>query len=303
MSSLAVFNKHVSPLEKYLNRTDIIELYINKEEEVIIEMKNGEWKFFKDKNITLDRIRLLTETIATMSGQLFDHHVPIFSGRLPKYNHRIQVNMGSMVESGIALAIRVGSVGVYPLETYMTEIEAETLKNMVSSGKTIMINAGCGCGKTTLLNSMLVHIPLDSRIITLEDTRELIIPHKNHVGLIKSKTSSDVAKLDYSDFINSITRLTPHRILLGEIDVNNTMVFLNLSNSGHSGGISTIHAESPIEALNRLCLNAALSGSKGTKADNLEYAKSAIDAFITLTKSIEHGQRTFKAVITKTEDI
>lgn len=303
MSTGAVFRQHISVLEKYLKRTDIVEICINKEHEILVEKKTGEWEKITDKKITKESLRQLTEVIASQSGQLFSHTTPIFSGRIPVYNYRVQVCMGAMVESGIAVSIRLGNASTYDLASYMPSDEAKHVEQLVKQGKTIMINAGTGCGKTTFLNSMLVHIPLTERIITLEDTRELIIPHANHVALLKSKTSTDVAQLGYAHFINALMRLRPDRILLGEIDTENTMIYLNLANSGHSGGISTIHAETPEEALNRICLNASVSGSKGSKTDNLEYAKSAIDAFITVSKKIVDGKREFSAKLTMTEDV
>ncbi|CZF87178.1 Type IV secretion system protein VirB11 [Grimontia marina] len=94
-------------------------------------------------------------------------------------------------------------------------------------------------------------------------------------------------------------RLRPDRILLGEIDIENTMAFLNIANSGHSGSISTIHAENREEALNKRCLNAQLSGVKGDKSVIMGYATEAIDAFVSLSKTIENGKRVFKALITE----
>lgn len=303
MIKSAVLNRCLSPLEKYLKRKDIVEICINKPNEVFIELTTGEWVSAKDKNITIENMRTLAETLATISGQQFSHKYPIYSGRIPNYDFRIQVNSGSMIESGLAVTIRIGSVGLYPLESYMDQASADLIKSMIIAGKTIMVNAGTGCGKTTFLNALIDHIPRTERIITVEDTRELIVNHPNKVHMLKSKTSTDLAALKYSDFINSITRLRPDRILLGEIDIENTMVFLNLSNSGHGGGVSTIHAETPIEAVNRLCMNAEMSGSQGSADDIKKYIYSAIDAFITLNKRIENNKRIFTAKLTLTEDL
>lgn len=296
----AVFKQQIKHLEKYLQRNDVVEIVINQEGEIGLEKVTGQWEFKNDKNITLNYIRTLTETIATLSGQRFDiATVPSFSGRIPDYGFRIQVNMGSQVESGVTVAIRVGQSTIYPINSYMPNEEADRLIQMVKDGKTILINAGTGCGKTTFLNSLITHIPEHMRIVGLEDTREMIIPHKNKVCLLKSKTNSDIAALDYSHYINTLMRLRPDRILLGEIDIENTMVFLNLANSGHSGSISTIHAENMDEAMSRLCLNASLAGSKGSKQDNMEYAKSAIDVFVSLRKELVNNKRVFSASITE----
>lgn len=294
-----IFKNQVKIFDKYFKRKDVVEIIINQEGEVWIETVTGDWECKKDAAMTIENIRLLTQTMATISGQVFNLSVPIFSGRIPIYGYRIQVNIGAQVESGLMVAIRVGQSTIYPIHSYMDDSSADRLIEMVKQGKTILINAGTGCGKTTFLNSLIDHIPRNLRIVTLEDTRELIIPHPNKVCFLKSKTSTDIAGLGYSHYINTMMRARPDRILLGEIDIENTMVFLNIANSGHSGSISTIHAENKDEALNKLCLNAALAGSKGSKTDNMEYAMSAIDVFVSLKKEIKNGKRVFSAEITE----
>lgn len=296
--SNAAFKKKIEPLEKYLKRKDLVEIIINREGEISLETITGEWLHKPDKSITKDNIRQLTTLMANLSGQEFDHINPIFSGRLPEYGHRVQVNMGAHVSSGMAVAIRIGKATVYPIESYMPKEQADYLIEMVKQGKTILVSAPTGAGKTTFLNSLVSHIPEHQRIVTIEDAQELIIPHKNHTGFLKSKNSTDVAGLSFSDFINSTLRLRPDRILLGEIDIENTMAFLNIANSGHSGSISTIHAESKEEVLNKLCLNAQLAGAKGGKSEIMSYAKEAIDIIVSLNKRLENGKRVFEATIT-----
>ena len=292
------FRKKIEPLEKYLKRKDLVEIIINREGEISLETITGEWVHKTDKSITRDNIRQLTTLMANLSGQEFDHINPIFSGRLPEYGHRVQVNMGAHVSSGMAVAIRIGKATVYPIESYMPKEQADYLIDMVKQGKTILVSAPTGAGKTTFLNSLVSHIPDHQRIVTIEDAQELIIPHRNHTGFLKSKNSTDVAGLSFSDFINSTLRLRPDRILLGEIDIENTMAFLNIANSGHSGSISTIHAESKEEVLNKLCLNAQLAGAKGGKSEIMSYAKEAIDIIVSLNKRLENGKRVFEATIT-----
>lgn len=295
----AAFKKKISVLEKYLSRKDLVEIVINREGEVFLETVTGEWIRKPDKAITKNAIKQLTTIIANLSGQDFSNENPIYAGRIPEYGYRIQVNMGAHVASGIAVAIRIGQPTIYPIDSYMPKHEADELISMVIDGNTLLINAGTGCGKTSFLNSLIAHIPLNQRIVTIEDTQELIVPHPNFTGFLKSKSGTDIAGLQFSDFINSSLRLRPDRILLGEIDIENTMAFLNIANSGHSGSLSTIHAESKEEALNKLCLNAQLAGVKGGKEEILSYAKEAIDGFVTLNKKIIDGKRVFTAKVTK----
>lgn len=294
----AVFNSQIAILEPYFKNDNLVEICINKEFEIWLETKTGEWIHKVDKRITIKAIRLLTKTIASGAGQSFDVSTPMFSGRVPKYGYRIQVNIGAQIESGLMVSIRIGQSTVYPINSYMNDEKAEKLINYVKEGKTILVCAGTGCGKTTFLNSLLAHIPIGQRIITIEDTRELIVPHLNCVHMLKSKTGTDVAQLSYANYINTCMRSRPDRILLGEIDIENTMVFLNLANSGHRGSISTIHSYTEEEAMNKICLNASLSGANGaSKSDVMDYARSAIDVFVSITKVIENGNRAFFADI------
>lgn len=297
----ALITQQLGFLKPYLKRDDLVEICINREHEVCLETVKGKWEYKTDKKVTLENIRLLTSTMASLSGQEFDGlEYGSFSGQIPHYGHRVQVNMGSQVASEVCVSIRVGKADIYPINSYMPDDEADRLIKMVQKGKTILISAGTGAGKTTFLNSLIAHIPDDLRIITLEDTIELNVPHRNNVRLTKSKTDTGIANLDYQHFINSIMRLRPDRILLGEIDTKNTMSFLNLANSGHSGSISTIHSDSDEGeegTFNRICLNAAQSGANGTKSDNMEYARAAIDVVVSLKKEIIDGKRKFSAKI------
>lgn len=298
MKANAVLTKTMALLAPYLKRSDITEIVVNRPGEVGLERDDGTWEFIKDKAFTLTNIEHLGAALAADANQLFNTKTPIYAGRLPQYGHRIQLCMGNMVESGVAMAIRVSKGKDYPMEAFMSEPEAKALQRMIRDGKTILICAGTGTGKTTLMNAMIQHIPMEERIITLEDTRELKIPHHNTVNFTNSKTGTDLAGLEFKDFINSMMRMNPSRILLGEIDTQNTLAFLNLANSGHSGSISTIHASSPAEAINRMSGNAQMAGARADKRDIEAYACEAIDVFVMITKTFQDGKKVFNAEFT-----
>jgi len=297
-------NELIKPLKKYLDKKDLVELCVNKEHEIVLQDLKGEWTYKNDKAITKQLFQDLGSFLADRSGQDFGHKTPIFSGNLPQYDYRIQINIGAMVESGLAVAIRVSKALKLKLNSWMEEEEAAQLSQLIIEGKTMLICAGTGCGKTTLMNAMLEHIPLDKRIVTLQDTPELVLPHRNVCNLIKSKTNTDIAGLKYKHYMNSITRLTPDRILLGEIDTDNTLAFLNLSNSGHSGSISTIHAETPRQALNRLCNNILMSGETNASAESImRFALDVIDYFVLVTKTNTPQGRVFRARLVASKEI
>ena len=300
----AVFQQYISFLVPYLKRTDIVEICINQEGEVWLETMTGEWEHKKEKKITKEAVRLLTKNMATKSGQTFDPSTPYYSGRIPVYDYRIQVNMFSHVESGVSVSIRLGKADIRPIDSYMSKKEAEKLISFVKEGKTILICADTGAGKTTFLNSLSTHIPMNQRIVTIEDTRELLIQQPNKVPFIKSKSDTDVAGLKYKDFINFCTRIRPDRILMGEIDTDNTMLFLNLSNSGHGGSISTMHSDTESRVFNKICLNAQMSGINGVSSEALmQFAKEAIDVLVFLKKEIINKKRVFSARFVEVKNV
>lgn len=299
--SNTVIKQRLAFLDKYLKRDDVVEICVNKPGEVYLEITNGEWDVKKDNAMTIENLRRMGEVLANDSGDQFDTFNPIFAGRIPGYKYRIQLNMFGHVESGVAMSIRVAKAKRMPINSYMSDDEADHLVNLVKSGKTMLVIAGTGCGKTTLLNSLLAHIPSDNRIITIEDTRELEVPHKNAVSFVVSKSGSDAAQIGYSHMIDSCLRQRPDRILLGEITVANVMPFLNISSSGHRGSISTLHAHTPTEAINKLCTNAMISGVRATKEDMAGFAKDCIDAFVMLEKRIVNGERHFRAWVEEIE--
>lgn len=290
-----VIKTRIKFLEKYLQRKDVVEICCNKEGEILLERIDGKWEQIKDKNVTIEALKGLGNILASNSNGEFGTEHPIYAGRLPFYDYRIQLNMFGHVETGVSMAIRVAKAQTVPIENYMNSEEAKKLISFVKEGKTILIIAGTGCGKTTLLNSLLAHIPLDNRIITIEDTRELHIPHFNSSSFIVSKNGTDSAKLGYKEMIDSSLRLRPDRVLLGEITVDNVMPFLNIASSGHRGSISTLHAHTPQEAINKLCANAMMSGVKANKEDIASFARDCIDVFVMVEKKIENGVRKFYA--------
>jgi type IV secretion system protein VirB11 len=124
----------------------------------------------------------------------------------------------------------------------------EGKKNIVSSGAT-------GSGKTTFSNALAALIPLDERIITVEDTREMRLPHTNQINLEYKKGENGVSKLKARDLLEATLRMRPDRVLLAELRGDETFFFIqNVLNSGHPGTITTVHATRAKLAFRRLAL-------------------------------------------------
>lgn len=293
----ALLEKNFEILKPYLNKNGLVEVSINRPGEVWLETENEGWIFKKDKKLTLTKLTNLARNLATESGQDFDDETPMLSLSLPKWGYRLQVISGSAVDSGFALSIRVGAAKEFPLTSWFGQEEIKQIKTLINNRKTILVSGGTSSGKTTLLNSLLREIDHQDRIITLEDSKELIVKQPNHVRLLKSKTGTDIANLNYKDFINAIMRFRPDRILLGEIDIENTPNFLRLVNTGHDGSFATIHANSIDGAISALVMNCTLVGWQGNDEKIKQYALAHIDAIIQVKRIINNGKRTFFAEI------
>lgn len=285
-----LLEQHLQPLQRYFKRADVVEVCVNQPEEVRLETLSG-WEVKQDKALTLERMRGLAQILATVSGQEFSLETPILSTSIPGLGFRVQIVSGAMVASGFSMSIRVGRAQRYALENYMDAPEAEKLTEAIRSGRNILVAGGTSSGKTTFMNSAIQHIPTDQRIITVEDSRELIVDQPNTVNMMKSKSGTDLAKVTYRDIINAILRMRPDRVLMGELDIENTVPFLRLLNTGHGGSMATIHADSPQEAFGAMVLNAQLAGLVGPVE---EYARKALDVIVHLKRV---DRRTFRATV------
>jgi type IV secretion system protein VirB11 len=152
-----------------------------------------------------------------------------------------------------SFVIRKKAVALYPLEAYvqqgiMTQAQATTLRDAVAHKQNILIAGGTGSGKTTLCNALLaVMATRGERILTLEDTAELHCPAPNHLALYTKEGVVTMRQL-----VKLTLRCRPDRIILGEVRDGAVHDLFNTWNSGHPGGLCTIHAETPLRALRKL---------------------------------------------------
>ncbi|HQS45178.1 MAG: P-type conjugative transfer ATPase TrbB [Rhizobiales bacterium 24-66-13] len=178
---------------------------------------------------------------------------PIISGELPIGGHRFEGLLPPVVTAP-AFTIRRRASRRIPLDDYvmlkvMTERQAEIIRNAVRSRLNIVISGGTGSGKTTLANAIIAEIAdtaPDDRILILEDTTELQCPAENLVALHTSDT------VDMARLLKSTMRLRPDRIIVGEVRDGAALTLLKAWNTGHPGGVTTIHSNTAMSALRRL---------------------------------------------------
>lgn len=171
------------------------------------------------------------------------------------------------------------------------EAAVEGRKNIVSSGAT-------GSGKTTLSNALAAMIPLDERIITVEDTREMRLPHPNQVNLEYKKGENGVSKLKARDLLEATLRMRPDRVLLAELRGDETFFFIqNVLNSGHPGTITTVHATRAKLAFRRLALliKGSVEGAGLELADITDNLYTLVDIVVQMMR-LPGGRRAVSEV-------
>jgi P-type conjugative transfer ATPase TrbB len=192
-------------------------------------------------------------SVAHVLNSEVDDERPIVSGELPIGGHRFEGLLPPIV-AGPSFTIRRRASRLIPLEDYvasktMTSAQAEIIRSAVAAKLNIVVSGGTGSGKTTLTNAIVAEIVAHSpedRLVILEDTAEIQCAAENAVSLHTSDS------IDMSRLLKSTMRLRPDRIIVGEVRDGAALTLLKAWNTGHPGGIATIHSNTARSALQRL---------------------------------------------------
>jgi type IV secretion system protein VirB11 len=161
----------------------------------------------------------------------------------------------------------------------------EFLSHAIKCKKNIIISGGTSTGKTTFTNAALLSIPKEERLITVEDAREVQLPHHpNRVHLLASKGGQGRAKVTTQELIEACLRLRPDRIIVGELRGAEAFSFLRAINTGHPGSISTLHADTPTMALEQLKLMVMQAGLGMPPDEIKKYILAVIDIVVQLKR-------------------
>lgn len=313
--------QYMGLFEKYLNDPDISEICVNKPGELWIE-KAGEPEmlFIENKEITDDILWRLGRLVANYTDQSIAANKPLLSASLPS-GERIQFATPPVSRFGVALSIRKQIMRDLSLDDYremgafesikensasktdinqtlQSHLDASEYQDFISAAirakKNIIVSGGTSTGKTTLLNAILKEIEPHERIVTIEDTPEVMPPQKNHVSLLASKGDQGQSKVTIQDLLEASLRFRPDRILLGELRGKEAYSFLRAVNTGHPGSITTIHADTPQGALEQICLMVMQANLGLTHDQIMAYISSIIDVVIQLKRI--GGKRTISEI-------
>ncbi|MEC4681942.1 MAG: CpaF family protein, partial [Nitrospirota bacterium] len=240
-------------------------------------------------------LRKVIEKIVTGVGRRIDESSPMCDCRLLD-GSRVNAIIPPLALDGSSISIRKFSKDKLQIEDLvdtrsLTPEIAELLQGIVEARLNVVIAGGTGSGKTTILNILSGFIPGDERIITIEDAAELQL-RQDHVVRLETRPPNVEGKgeVNQRDLVKNCLRMRPDRIVMGECRGAETLDMLQAMNTGHDGSLTTIHANSPRDALTRIETLVALAGlnigSKGLR----HYISSAVDVILQMTR-LSDGSR------------
>lgn len=283
------------PLTELLKDNNITEIMVNSPNEIYIEIdgnliKDENTSFINDEHI----IRTIQRLIQPL-GRTIDATNPMVDSRLSD-GSRINAVIPPLSVKGPVMTIRkfkktINNIDDLIRNGSMTPYMARFLEAVVVGKLNVLICGGTGSGKTSLLNVLSDFIPETERIVTIEDAAELKLVNQ-HVISLETRTVNyeKEGEVTIRDLVINALRMRPDRIIVGEVRGKEAFDMLQAMNTGHDGSITTLHANGPIDALNRLETMVLMSGMKIPLKAIREYIKNAIDIVVNIER-LNDGKR------------
>ncbi len=254
----AVVNRMVGlgPIEPFLNDPSITEIMVNGPKKIFIE-RGGELEAVQASFRNQEQIRNVIDRIVAPIGRRVDESTPFVDARLPD-GSRVNAILPPLALRSPALTIRRFSAEPFTLQRLvslntLSSPMAEFLQACVQSRLNILISGGTGSGKTSTLNALAHCIPEKERVVTIEDTAELRLKTANLVSLESRPPNIEgKGEVTIRTLVRNALRMRPDRIIVGEVRGPEAFDMLQAMNTGHPGSLTTIHANSPSDAIRRL---------------------------------------------------
>ena len=287
-------------LEELLEDKNITEIMINGPDNIFIE-KDGKIEKYNNKFSSKEKLVDIIQQIVSGVNRRVNESSPIVDSRLSD-GSRVNVVLNPVAINGPVVTIRkfpeysitmkklieIGSISLNV---------AEFLKLLVNAKYNIFISGGTGSGKTTFLNVLSNYIPCGDRIITIEDSAELQIKSVDNLVRLEVRQANDEGEngIDIRDLIKSSLRMRPDRIIVGEVRGAEALDMLQAMNTGHDGSLSTGHANSPKDMLNRLETMVLMGVDMPLKAIKSQIA-SGIDIIVHLGRLRDRTRKVLEIV-------
>ncbi|RNE62145.1 CpaF family protein [Cryobacterium tepidiphilum] len=282
------------PLEALLADDDVTEIMVNGPEQIFVE-RRGRLTESSVHFASESQLRRVIERIVSKVGRRIDESSPLVDARLAD-GSRVNAIIPPLAVDGSSLTIRkfsrqaLTASDLIALGTMSPDV-ADVLHACVEAKLNIIVSGGTGTGKTTLLNVLSGYIPGDERIITIEDAVELQL-QQQHVIRLESRPANTEGKGEVTirDLVRNSLRMRPDRIVIGECRGGESLDMLQAMNTGHEGSISTVHANSPRDAIARLETLVLMAGMDLPLRAIREQISSAIDVIVQITR-LKDGSR------------
>jgi pilus assembly protein CpaF len=274
----------LGPLEPLLGDPEVSDILVNSPKQVYIE-RRGKLELtsveFKDD----EHLMRVIERIVSTVGRRIDESSPMVDARLSD-GSRVNAIIPPLSLDGPVLSIR--RFGAEPLRMQMlidknalTKDMADMFEMCVRARLNVLISGGTGAGKTTLLNALSSYIPDDQRIVTIEDSAELQLQQPHVVRLeTRPPNIEGRGEVTQRDLVKNALRMRPDRIVIGEVRGGEAIDMLQAMNTGHDGSLTTIHANTPRDALARLETMIQMTGMRLSDRAMRQQAASALDLVI-----------------------
>ena len=285
----------LGPLEPLLADPGISDILVNGPESIYIE-RRGKLEVtnvaFKDN----EHLMRVIERIVSSVGRRIDESSPMVDARLQD-GSRVNAIIPPLSIDGPVLSIR--RFGAEPLRMAtliencaLTKEIAEMLEMCVRSRLNVVISGGTGAGKTTLLNALSAYIPENERIVTIEDSAELQL-QQPHVVRLETRPPNIEGRGEVSqrDLVRNSLRMRPDRIVIGEVRGGEAIDMLQAMNTGHDGSLTTIHANTPRDALSRLETMIQMTGMRLGERAMRQQVAAAIDIVLQVARLSDGSRR------------
>src|SRR4051812_40828393 len=283
------------PLDPLLRDDSITEVMVNNFDRVYVE-RNG--KIERTAVSFVDNAHLLriVDKIVSQVGRRIDESSPMVDARLPD-GSRVNAIIPPLALKGPTLTIRKFSRDPYTMNDLITfgtvsASAAQFLSACVKGKLNVLISGGTGTGKTTTLNALSAFVPNDERIVTIEDAAELQL-QQDHVITLESRPPNieGQGEIRIRELVRNALRMRPDRIIVGEVRGAETLDMLQAMNTGHEGSLTTIHANSPRDALSRLETLVLTAGVDLPLRAIREQIASAFDLLVQISRLVDGSRR------------
>jgi pilus assembly protein CpaF len=282
------------PLERLIADTSISEIMVNGTQEIWVErdgrLSQTAYKFSDDAQLR----RIITKMVGQV-GRRIDESSPMVDARLPD-GSRVNAIIPPLSLSGPLLTIRKFAQNRFDFDELVqlgtiSPEASEFMRRSVQADMNILISGGTGSGKTTFLNALSAAVPDNERIVTIEDVAELQLMQR-HVVRLESRPSNieGEGEISIRDLVRNALRMRPDRIIVGEVRGAEALDMLQAMNTGHEGSLSTVHSNSPRDALNRLETMVLMAGYDLPVRAIRQHVSSALDLIVQLDR-LDDGTR------------